>query len=286
MSGLGPQRRAARLRAGGWASRWSWLGLPRHRRAGLAGRVLPYLRDTPRPSRLLDDGRPAGGALGVGGVAPSSRDLGAVRRARPGRGRLGAPPPAAGRAGGRRRRGSGPSRCSGAALGRSSAAQLGVAGSGAARCRRGHRPDAHRDRAGRGRHRRRPPPDPPGGPPRGADAAPSSRPSPSCSPWPSAPARERSGRSTGSAASRSGELAGELRRCLADARAGANLPTALQGLADRTGLASLRRFVDGVVIAVRARHPARRRAAGPGRRTSARRGVERSWRPAAARRSR
>jgi Flp pilus assembly protein TadB len=28
------------------------------------------------------------------------------------------------------------------------------------------------------------------------------------------------------------------------------LPTALQGLADRTGLASLRRFVDGVVIAV------------------------------------
>ena len=47
-----------------------------------------------------------------------------------------------------------------------------------------------------------------------------------------------------------GELAGELRRCLADARAGANLPTALQGLADRTGLPSLRRFVDGVVIAV------------------------------------
>jgi len=47
-----------------------------------------------------------------------------------------------------------------------------------------------------------------------------------------------------------GELAGELRRCLADARAGANLPTALHGLADRTGLPSLRRFVDGVVIAV------------------------------------
>jgi tight adherence protein C len=47
-----------------------------------------------------------------------------------------------------------------------------------------------------------------------------------------------------------GELAGELRRCLADARAGANLPTALSGLADRTGLPSLRRFVDGVVIAV------------------------------------
>ncbi|WP_030527561.1 type II secretion system F family protein [Phycicoccus jejuensis] len=47
-----------------------------------------------------------------------------------------------------------------------------------------------------------------------------------------------------------GELAAELRRCLADARAGANLPTALQGLADRTGLPSLRRFVDGVVVAV------------------------------------
>jgi tight adherence protein C len=47
-----------------------------------------------------------------------------------------------------------------------------------------------------------------------------------------------------------GELADELRRCLADARAGANLPTALQGLADRTGLMSLSRFVDGIVVAV------------------------------------
>jgi len=47
-----------------------------------------------------------------------------------------------------------------------------------------------------------------------------------------------------------GELAGELRQCLADARAGANLPAALQGLADRTGLASLARFVDGIVVAV------------------------------------
>ena len=47
-----------------------------------------------------------------------------------------------------------------------------------------------------------------------------------------------------------GQLADELRRCLADARAGANLPTALQGLADRTGLPSLSRFVDGIVIAV------------------------------------
>jgi tight adherence protein C len=47
-----------------------------------------------------------------------------------------------------------------------------------------------------------------------------------------------------------GDLSAELGRCLADARAGANLPTALQGLADRTGLMSLSRFVDGMVIAV------------------------------------
>lgn len=47
-----------------------------------------------------------------------------------------------------------------------------------------------------------------------------------------------------------GELATELSRCLADARAGANLPRALGGLAERTGLTSLSRFVDGVVIAV------------------------------------
>ncbi|MEO6411891.1 MAG: type II secretion system F family protein [Pedococcus sp.] len=47
-----------------------------------------------------------------------------------------------------------------------------------------------------------------------------------------------------------GELSAELGRCLADARAGANLPTALQALADRTGLMSLSRFVDGMVIAV------------------------------------
>lgn len=47
-----------------------------------------------------------------------------------------------------------------------------------------------------------------------------------------------------------GELSDELRRCLADARAGASLHVALQGLADRTGLMSLTRFVDGIVIAV------------------------------------
>ncbi|MCW4600978.1 type II secretion system F family protein [Janibacter hoylei] len=47
-----------------------------------------------------------------------------------------------------------------------------------------------------------------------------------------------------------GELSDELGRCLADARAGASLPVALQGLADRTGLTSLARFVDGIVVAV------------------------------------
>ena len=47
-----------------------------------------------------------------------------------------------------------------------------------------------------------------------------------------------------------GELSGELARCLVDARAGSSLPEALQGLADRTGIPSLARFVDGVVIAV------------------------------------
>jgi tight adherence protein C len=47
-----------------------------------------------------------------------------------------------------------------------------------------------------------------------------------------------------------GELSTELSRCLADARAGANLTAALQGLGDRTGLPSLARFVDGMVVAV------------------------------------
>ncbi len=47
-----------------------------------------------------------------------------------------------------------------------------------------------------------------------------------------------------------GELSDELGRCLADARAGASLPKALEGLAERTGLSSLARFVDGIVVAV------------------------------------
>ncbi len=47
-----------------------------------------------------------------------------------------------------------------------------------------------------------------------------------------------------------GELTDELRRTLGDARAGASLVEALQGLADRTSLPALARFVDGVAVAV------------------------------------
>jgi tight adherence protein C len=48
----------------------------------------------------------------------------------------------------------------------------------------------------------------------------------------------------------SGELSGELGRALAEARAGVPLVVALQGIAGRTNLAPLARFVDGVAIAV------------------------------------
>jgi tight adherence protein C len=48
----------------------------------------------------------------------------------------------------------------------------------------------------------------------------------------------------------SGELARELRRALAEARAGATLTAALDGIATRTSLPALARFVDGMVIAV------------------------------------
>ncbi len=47
-----------------------------------------------------------------------------------------------------------------------------------------------------------------------------------------------------------GELSVELRRTLADARAGASLVQALEGLASRTSLPSLARFVDGVAVAI------------------------------------
>ncbi|GAA1169919.1 type II secretion system F family protein [Ornithinimicrobium humiphilum] len=48
----------------------------------------------------------------------------------------------------------------------------------------------------------------------------------------------------------SGELAGELQLCLAEARTGASLPEALQALRQRTGLGPIVRFVDGLVVAI------------------------------------
>ncbi|MCW2723405.1 MAG: Type secretion system protein [Frankiales bacterium] len=48
----------------------------------------------------------------------------------------------------------------------------------------------------------------------------------------------------------SGELTKELGRALAEARAGASLIAALEGIARRTSLAPLARFVDGVAVAV------------------------------------
>ena len=47
-----------------------------------------------------------------------------------------------------------------------------------------------------------------------------------------------------------GELSRELGRALADARAGATLVQALEGVAARTTLPALARFVDGVAIAI------------------------------------
>ncbi len=47
-----------------------------------------------------------------------------------------------------------------------------------------------------------------------------------------------------------GELSRELARALADARAGSSLVQALEGIAARTSLAPLARFVDGVAVAV------------------------------------
>ena len=225
-----------------------WLGLPRHRRPGLAGRVLPYLRDTPRPSRLLDDGRPAGGAFGVV-AGPVVRDLGGVvervmggadsvrrRQLRAGLAadvdRFRAEQVLWGALGARRRRGVGvlalvPRDAGVVAVLMLTAIGLGLGVSPAptTSCPVG-RPVARRG----------------------------------CStefPTVAELLALAVGAGEGAVGALDrvcrlshGELAGELRRCLADARAGANLPTALQGLADRTGLASLRRFVDGVVIAV------------------------------------
>ncbi|MFK5584391.1 type II secretion system F family protein [Serinicoccus sp. LYQ131] len=47
-----------------------------------------------------------------------------------------------------------------------------------------------------------------------------------------------------------GELSAELELCLANARTGASLPEALQGLGRRTGVPAVARFVDGLVVAL------------------------------------
>ena len=47
-----------------------------------------------------------------------------------------------------------------------------------------------------------------------------------------------------------GELAGELELSLVQARTGASLPEALHGMSQRTGLAPIVRFVDGLVVAI------------------------------------
>ncbi|WP_392544932.1 type II secretion system F family protein [Oryzobacter telluris] len=224
-----------------------WVGLPRHRRQGLAGRVLPYLRDTPRPSRLLDDERPLGGAVGVI-AGPVLRDLGRVvervmggadtvrrRQLRAGLpadvdrfraeqvlwGALGTVVGGAVGTAAVVLRDAGPVA---AVMVTAIGAGIGVTGADYLLSRKAARREARMLMefptvaellalavgAGEG----------------------------------AVGALDRVCRLS------TGELAGELRRCLSDARAGANVPTALSGLADRTGLPSLRRFVDGVVIAV------------------------------------
>lgn len=47
-----------------------------------------------------------------------------------------------------------------------------------------------------------------------------------------------------------GDLAAELELCLADTRAGSGLPAALAGLGERTGLPAVTRFADGMVVAL------------------------------------
>lgn len=223
-----------------------WTGLPRNRRHGLAERVLPYLRDTPRPSRLLDDSASRGALSSV--AAPLVRELGqGVERV------LGGSASVRSR---QLRAGLEPDvdrfRAEQVLWGIAAAVLGGATGTVLAVVRGGSvAPVVLLTVIGLGLGVT------------GADYLLTAR----------AVRRERrmlaefptvaellalavgAGEGAVGALERvcrlsRGELADELRRCLADARAGANLPTALQGLADRTGLPSLRRFVDGVVVAV------------------------------------
>lgn len=47
-----------------------------------------------------------------------------------------------------------------------------------------------------------------------------------------------------------GELSDELELCLAEARTGATMAEALEGMGSRTGLSPIVRFVDGLVVAI------------------------------------
>jgi tight adherence protein C len=223
-----------------------WTGLPRNRRHGLADRVLPYLRDTPRPSRLLEDSASRGVLSSV--AAPLVRELGqGVERV------LGGSASVRSR---QLRAGLAPDvdrfRAEQVLWGIAAGVLGGTTGTVLAVVRGGSvAPVVLLTAIGLGLGVT------------GADYLLTTR----------AVRRERrmlaefptvaellalavgAGEGAVGALERvcrlsRGELADELRRCLADARAGANLPTALQGLADRTGLPSLRRFVDGVVVAV------------------------------------
>lgn len=224
-----------------------WVRLPRHRRPGLADRVLPYLRDTPVPSRLLRGEHGSAGVLGIL-ARPLVRDLGrgiervlggeATVRSRllrageaPDVDRFRAEQVLWGVAGG----------AAGAALGVSVAVARGsstvavllltAVGLGLGVTGRDYQLSVRATR----RERRM------------------------LAEFPTIAELLALAVGAGEGAVGAlervcrlshGELADELRRCLADARAGATLPVALQGLADRTGLPSLRRFVDGVVVAV------------------------------------
>lgn len=225
----------------------AWFGLPRHRRAGLGDRVLPYLRDTPRPSNLLASNAPSRGVLGVlfapllkemsghverimGGAASVRRRLLRAGMA-PDVDRFRAQQVIWGVTAGLVMLALGT--LSSVTRGSSPALVVLLTGIGvasgvvAADVHLSHRANRREQRmlaefptvaellalavgAGEG----------------------------------AVGALERVCRLS------RGELSDELRRCLADARAGASLPVALQGLADRTGLMSLARFVDGIVIAV------------------------------------
>src|SRR5674536_305710 len=77
----------------------------------------------------------------------------------------------------------------------------------------------------------------------------SCRPLRSC--WPSPSAGEGAlGALERVARSIRGELAGEMGRALADTRSGTALTTALERMADRTGLVSLARFAEAIAVAV------------------------------------